>query len=130
MQTEKLTQPQNEVINLINEILSVTNDIASMPPDMVTPGQAREWLNQLSSYLCRLGSMEAEFEVYFYRRMSDERDKTKSNADAEVRAKGTNEYLAYRKIKNFRQDLYEKIQTVKKLIQEEPMKDSRQPERH
>jgi hypothetical protein len=88
-------------------------------------------MNKLSSYLLRLGVIEADFESYFYRIMTHERDETKSNADAEMRAKTTGEYLVYRKVKNFRQDLYEKIQSAKRLIVENPddRKDGRQPER-
>jgi hypothetical protein len=98
---------------------------------MVTPGQAENWLNMLSSYLCRLGTLEAEFESFFYRKMSELRNISDSNADAEMRAKASTEYLVYRKIKNFRQDLYEKIQSTKRLIKEEPdpRKDGRQMER-
>ena len=73
----------------------------------------------------------ADFESYFYRVMSELRENSNSNADAEMNAKATSEYLVYRKIKNFRQDLYEKIQSAKRMITEEPdgRKDGRQMER-
>lgn len=76
--------------------------------------------------------MEAEFESYFYRIMSEIRNDTKSSADAETKAKATAEYLVYRKIKNFRQDLYEKIQSAKRMIFENPdcRKDGRKEDRN
>jgi hypothetical protein len=118
-------------MDLIDTILNITNEMEGTPADVITPGQAKEWMNKLSSYLCRLGTLEAEFESHFYRIMTNEREESKSNADAEMRAKTTSEYLVYRKIKNFRQDLYEKIQSAKRLITEDPdsRKDGRQMER-
>jgi len=104
--------------------------MGTTPEDVVTPGQARNWVNQLSSHLLRLGSLEAEFESYYYRIMSEVRNEVdcKSNADAETRSKATSEYLVYRKIKNFRQDLYEKIQSAKRMITDIP--DGRKDDRH
>jgi hypothetical protein len=118
-------------MDLINTILKITDEMGMTPPDVVTPSQAVEWVNQLSSNLCRLGILEAEFESYFYRRMSELRNDFKSNADAETRAKATVEYLVYRKIKNFRQDLYEKVQSAKRMIFENPndRKDGRKEDR-
>lgn len=133
MQNLDLNQAQSQAMVLINTILKITDEMGSTPADVVTPGQAVEWVNQLSSNLCRLGTLEAEFESYFYRIMSEMRNKQecKSNADAETRAKATAEYLVYRKIKNFRQDLYEKIQSAKRMIFENPSdrKDGRKEDR-
>jgi len=123
-----LSQVQSQAMAMINTILKVTDEMADTPPDMITPGQAKEWMNKLSSYLCRLGSMEADFESYFFRRMSEFRNTANSNADADMQAKSTSEYLVYRKIKNFRQDLYERIQSAKKLISDDP--DSRKDGRN
>jgi len=39
-----------------------------------------------------------------------------------MKAKSTNEYLVFRKVKNFRVDLYEKVQSVKRLILDTPDK--------
>ena len=131
MQPIQLNKAQSEAMDLINSILKITDQMNTTPADVVTPGQAKDWMNQLSSQLLRLGVLEADFESYFYRVMSVLRESSKSNADAETNAKATSEYLVYRKIKNFRQDLYEKIQSEKKLIYENPddRKDGRQPER-
>lgn len=131
MQPIELNQTQSEAMALIDSILKITDQMSDTPADVVTPGQAKNWMNQLSSYLVRLGVLEAEFESYFYRIMSQFRENSKSNADAEMSAKGTSEYLVYRKIKNFRQDLYEKIQSSKRLIIDEPegRKDGRNVER-
>jgi hypothetical protein len=131
MTTKNLNSMQLEAMALIDSILVITDEMNGTPADVVTPGQAKDWMNQLSSLLCRLGTMEAEHESYFYRVMSTIRENTKSNADAELNAKATSEYFVYRKIKNFRQDLYEKIQSAKRLITEEPdgRKDGRQMER-
>lgn len=131
MQTLDLNQAQSQAMGLINTILKITDEMGMTPPDVVTPGQAVEWVNQLSSNLCLLGILEAEFESYFYRRMSELRNDYKSNADAETRAKATVEYLVYRKIKNFRQDLYEKVQSAKRMIFENPndRKDGRKEDR-
>lgn len=131
MPEKNLNQAQSQAMVLINTILEITDEMADTPPDVITPGQAREWTNKLSSYLLRLGALEAEFECYFYRVMSTLREKSNSNADAEMNAKKTNDYLVYKKIKNFRQDLYEKIQSAKRLINEEPdgRKDGRRIER-
>lgn len=131
MQPIELNKTQSEAMGLIDSILTITDQMSETPADVVTPGQAKNWMNQLSSYLVRLGVLEAEFESYFYRIMSQFRESSKSNADAEMSAKGTSEYLVYRKIKNFRQDLYEKIQSSKRLIIDEPegRKDGRNVER-
>jgi hypothetical protein len=131
MKDLNLNPVQLQAMDLIDTILNVTAEMGETPADMITPGQAKEWMNKLSSYLCRLGTLEAEFESYFYRIMANERDEAKSNADAEMRAKTSSEYLVYRKIKNFRQDLYEKIQSAKRLITDDPdqRKDDRRPER-
>ena len=123
-----LNQAQLQAMEFIDQTLILVNQIGETPPDMITPGQAREWINKLSSYICRLGTLEAEFESYYYRIMSKIRNISNSNADAETKAKGSDEYFVYRKIKNFRQDLYEKIQSTKRLINEEP--DGRKDERH
>ena len=131
MQPIELNKTQSEAMGLIDSILTITDQMSETPADVVTPGQAKNWMNQLSSYLVRLGVLEAEFESYFYRIMSQFRESSKSNADAEMNAKATSEYLVYRKIKNFRQDLYEKIQSSKRLIIDEPegRKDGRNVER-
>jgi hypothetical protein len=131
MQPIQLNQVQSQAMALIDSILTITDQMSETPADVVTPGQAKNWMNQLSSYLVRLGVLEAEFESYFYRIMSQFRESSKSNADAEMNAKATSEYLVYRKIKNFRQDLYEKIQSSKRLISDEPegRKDGRNVER-
>jgi len=131
MKDLNLNPAQSQAMDLIDTILNITNEMEGTPADVITPGQAKEWMNKLSSYLCRLGTLEAEFESHFYRIMTNEREESKSNADAEMRAKTTSEYLVYRKIKNFRQDLYEKIQSAKRLITEDPdsRKDGRQMER-
>ena len=131
MQNLDLNQVQSQAMGLINIILETTDEMGSTPPDVVTPAQAIEWVNKLSSSLCRLGTLEAEFESYFYRIMSGLRNECKSNADAETNAKATAEYLVYRKIKNFRQDLYEKIQSAKRMIFENPndRKDGRKEDR-
>lgn len=118
----ELNPTQSGAMDLINIILKVISEVASTPADMVTPKEAKDWLNQLSSYLCRLGVLEAEFESYYFRVMSTLRENSKSNADAEMNAKATSEYLVYRKVKNFRVDLYEKIQSIKRLIMETPDK--------
>lgn len=128
MNTLPLNPAQSQAMDLINIILKTTDEMASTPPDVVTPNQAIAWVNGLSSNLLRLGTLEAEFESYFYRIMSDMRNDAKSNADAESKAKATSEYLVYRKIKNFRQDLYEKIQSAKRMITETP--DGRKEGRH
>ena len=131
MQQIQLNTIQSEAMEMINSILKITDQMNATPADVVTPGQAKNWMNQLSSYLVRLGVLEAEFESYFYRIMVGLRENSNSNIDAEMNAKATSEYLVYRKIKNFRQDLYEKIQSAKRLICEEPdgRKDGRQIER-
>lgn len=117
-----MNQTQSQAMELINTILKTTNEIVETPADMVTPMQAKNWLNLLSSNLCRLGVLEAEFESYYFRVMSKLRENSKSNVDAETNAKATSEYLVYRKVKNFRVDLYEKIQSIKRLIMEAPDK--------
>lgn len=131
MNTLNLNEAQSQAMGLIDTILEITEEMAQTPADVVTPTQATDWMNRLSSNLCRLGILEAEFESYFYRRMSELRNDCKSNADAETTAKATAEYLVYRKIKNFRQDLYEKIQSAKRMIFENPndRKDGRKEER-
>jgi len=122
MKISPLNQTQSQAMDLIDIILETTNSIEETPADMVTPMQAKNWLNKLSSNLCRLGVLEAEFESYYFRKMSGLRDSSKSNADAEMKAKSTNEYLVFRKVKNFRVDLYEKVQSVKRLILDTPDK--------
>lgn len=131
MQPIQLNKAQSQAMDLINLILKITDQMNTTPADVVTPGQAKDWMNQLSSQLVRLGVLEADFESYFYRIMAGLRENANSNADAEMNAKATSEYLVYRKIKNFRQDLYEKIQSAKRLITENPndRKDGRQVER-
>ena len=122
MKISPLNQIQLQAMDLIDTILKTTNSTEDVPADMVTPTQAKNWLNKLSSQLCRLGVVEAEFESNYFRVMVSLRESSNSKADAEVRANATNDYLVYRKIKNFRVDLYEKIQSVKKLIQDTPDK--------
>lgn len=126
-----LNPAQSQVMGLIDTILEITEEMGSTPPDMVTPNQALEWVNKLSGNLCRLGILEAEFESYFYRVMSEMRQNVKSKADAELNAQATTEYMVYRKIKNFRQDLYEKIQSAKRMITDTPdgRKDGRKTDR-
>jgi len=126
-----LNPAQSQAMGLIDTILEITEEMGSTPPDMVTPNQALEWVNKLSGNLCRLGILEAEFESYFYRVMSEMRQNVKSKADAELNAQATTEYMVYRKIKNFRQDLYEKIQSAKRMITDTPdgRKDGRKTDR-
>jgi hypothetical protein len=132
MKDLNLNKEQSDALALIDLILEITDEMSSTPSDVIGPGQARDWTNKLSSYLCRLGSLEADFEYQFHRIMSNERNESKSNADAKTRAEATPQYLVYKKIKNFRQDLYEKIQSSKRLISEEPdgRKDDRKSERN
>jgi hypothetical protein len=127
-----LNPAQSQAMDRINIILEIIDEMDSTPPDVVTPTQAVEWITKLSGNLCRLGAIEAEFESYYFRLMVEIRDKTKSKADAEIKAQASPEYLVYRKIKNFRDDLYEKIQSSKRLISENPAgyKDSRREIQH
>ena len=120
MNTLNLNEAQSQAMGLIDTILEITEEMAQTPADVVTPTQATDWMNRLSSNLCRLGTLEAEFESYFFRIMSELRNNSNSNADAEMNAKATSEYLVYKKIKNFRQDLYEKIQSAKRMIVDTP----------
>ena len=126
-----LNEAQSQVMARINTILKIIDEMESIPPDVVTPAQAKEWVNKLSGNLCHLGVLEAEFESYYFRTMVKLRNDANSKADAEIQAQATAEYLVYKKIKNFRQDLYEKVQSAKRMISENPdsRKDGRKEER-